>query len=109
MIPENATLEGQTQLTLRGVNLGNDTMEMVISVVFSDFNFPPIPCLILSTDFRPSRQVACRLEPRYYDFKIPSKLTARIILRLTKDDQLVATFILFLCNKILYLYYCHLW
>ncbi|VDL61358.1 unnamed protein product [Hymenolepis diminuta] len=91
VIPENATVEGQTQLTLRGVNLGNDTMEMVISVVFPDYDFPPIPCLILSTDFRPSRQVTCRLEPRNYVFKKPAKLTARIVLYLTKDDQLLNT------------------
>ncbi|KAM3183428.1 hypothetical protein ACTXT7_010387, partial [Hymenolepis weldensis] len=91
VIPENATLEGQTQLTLRGVNLGNNTTEMVISVFFLDYNFPPIPCLILSTGFRPSRQVACRLEPRYYVFKKPSKIAARIVLYLTKDDQLLNT------------------
>nr|CDS31189.1 plexin a4 [Hymenolepis microstoma] len=89
VIPENATLEGQTQLTLRGVNLGSDTRNMAISSVLLDYNFPPISCTVLSTDFLPSRQVTCRLESKYSIFEKPSKLAARIVLQLMNNNQVL--------------------
>ncbi|VDN99308.1 unnamed protein product [Rodentolepis nana] len=94
VIPENATLDGQTQLTIRGVNLGLDTKNMTIYGVLTDYNFPPISCTILSTDFLPSRQVTCRLEPKSDIVEKPSKLSARIELQLISNDQAVDTFFL---------------
>ncbi|KAL5113085.1 Plexin-B1 [Taenia crassiceps] len=62
VIPENATLSGQTPLTIRGINLGSELKDLEITIVFADSDLESIVCAILPEGFQPSRQVTCRLQ-----------------------------------------------
>ncbi|KAM7541407.1 hypothetical protein Aperf_G00000026232 [Anoplocephala perfoliata] len=99
VIPENATINGQTLLTLRGINLGGRLEDLVVAAVFPDPKLKPIPCKVLPIDFRPFRQVKCRLH-RGISSDSPRK--SRIVLQLRQNDRQTNTSLpfIFLTPKI---------
>ncbi|VDM33483.1 unnamed protein product [Hydatigera taeniaeformis] len=86
VIPENATLSGQTALTIRGINLGSEPKDLEIAAVFEDSSLGSIACTILPKDFQPSRQVTCRLQPMWLRTKqTEGPLKCHIALRSRKS------------------------
>ncbi|CDS40514.1 plexin a4 [Echinococcus multilocularis] len=85
VIPENATLSGQTPLTIRGLNLGSELKDLEITAVFANSNMESIACTVIPEGFQPSRQVTCRLQPMKRRPKQPeAPLKCHITLRLRK-------------------------